>query len=564
MRICIVSFLAGIAFLSHADGALTRTRIDPTRVVASAGAEDVDLILGKRFGQVPEGAWSRGSGCILTGDVGQAWIILDFGRELHGGVRIVSGAPSKKGARIRLRFGESVSEACSTVGERGASNDHAIRDDEVRLPAFGSRYFGDTGFRFVRIDKLDPAPLQLEAVMAEEIVRDLPRRGAFRCNDERVNRVFETAVRTVHLCLQDYVWDGIKRDRLVWQGDMHPELMSALAVFGDTAVFRRSLDYMRDITPAGEPMQGIATYTLWWIRCQRALYDYAGDLGYLREQSGYLAHIVEKYAAKPAACSNQGMDSFLDWPTHANKNAEAVGARALAVLAFDDAAFLAAALGDPMTRRRAEDAASRLRSRPFDPSGNKQAAALCALAGTMSQERAFNEFLGCDGVRGVSTFYGYYMLQAISSAGQTATGLGILRDYWGGMLDMGATSFWEDFDIAWTNGAFRIDEMPVSGKKDIHGDYGQYCYKGFRHSLCHGWSSGPAAWLINHVLGIRPLEPGCNRVVVRPDLGDLVWAEGSMALPQGGTVRVHVEKEESGRLKVMAFAPDGVELVVES
>ena len=21
--------------------------------------------------------------------------------------------------------------------------------------------------------------------------------------------------------------------------------------------------------------------------------------------------------------------------------------------------------------------------------------------------------------------------------------------------------------------------------KDIHGDYGEFCYKGFRHSLCH-------------------------------------------------------------------------------
>jgi hypothetical protein len=47
--------------------------------------------------------------------------------------------------------------------------------------------------------------------------------------------------------------------------------------------------------------------------------------------------------------------------------------------------------------------------------------------------------------------------------------------------------------VAWTNNAFRIDELPVAGKKDIHGDYGEFCYKGFRHSLCHGWSSGPAA-----------------------------------------------------------------------
>lgn len=39
------------------------------------------------------------------------------------------------------------------------------------------------------------------------------------------------------------------------------------------------------------------------------------------------------------------------------------------------------------------------------------------------------------------------------------------------------------------------------GKVDIHGAYGDYCYNGYRHSLCHGWSSGPCPWLTEHVLG---------------------------------------------------------------
>lgn len=169
--------------------------------------------------------------------------------------------------------------------------------------------------------------------------------------------------------------------------------------------------------------------------------------------------------------------------------------------------------------------------------------------------------LGLDGVSGVSTFYGYYMLEAMSLAGMTGRGLATLRDYWGAMLDMGATSFWEDFDVAWTNGAFRIDEMPAPRKLDIHGDFGKYCYEGFRHSLCHGWSCGPAPWLINNVLGIRPLDPGCRRVSVNPDLGDLEWAEGSMALPCGGVVKVRAERRRDGGMAVSASAPDGVEIV---
>ena len=120
---------------------------------------------------------------------------------------------------------------------------------------------------------------------------------------------------------------------------------------------------------------------------------------------------------------------------------------------------------------------------------------------------------------------------------------------------MGATTFWEDFSLCWTNGAFRVDQMPVAGMKDIHGDYGEFCYKGFRHSLCHGWSAGPAPWMIANVLGIRPVGTGCREFEVKPSLGDLDWAEGAYALPDGGAVEVRVSKKPDGTLDVKVNAP---------
>ncbi|MCQ2394900.1 MAG: alpha-L-rhamnosidase, partial [Kiritimatiellae bacterium] len=135
------------------------------------------------------------------------------------------------------------------------------------------------------------------------------------------------------------------------------------------------------------------------------------------------------------------------------------------------------------------------------------------------------------------------------------------RDYWGGMLDMGATSFWEDFNLAWTNNAFRIDSLPVAGKKDVHGDYGEFCYTGFRHSLCHGWSSGPAAWCIHRVLGIEPRGVGCKTFEVKPNLGDLAWAEGAYALPDGRALRVRAERRPDGTVKTTVDAPAGIKVL---
>lgn len=53
-------------------------------------------------------------------------------------------------------------------------------------------------------------------------------------------------------------------------------------------------------------------------------------------------------------------------------------------------------------------------------------------------------------------------------------------------------------------------------EKDIHGDCGAYCYVGFRHSLCHGWASGPTSWLSRHILGVEVIEPGCRQVRITP------------------------------------------------
>ena len=84
--------------------------------------------------------------------------------------------------RVRVRFGESVGEAMSELGEKGSGNDHAIRDSEILLPWMGTREIGDTGFRFVRIDLVKPGYLTLESVNAISVMRPMKPIGFFREN----------------------------------------------------------------------------------------------------------------------------------------------------------------------------------------------------------------------------------------------------------------------------------------------------------------------------------------------------------------------------------------------
>ena len=109
------------------------------------------------------------------------------------------------------------------------------------------------------------------------------------------------------------------------------------------------------------------------------------------------------------------------------------------------------------------------------------------------------------------------------------------------MISRGATTFWEDFHMSWLEGSGRIDEFPTPGQKDIHGDYGAFCYIGLRHSFCHGWASGVLAFLYEYLLGVKLLPGG--RYAVNPENLGVANAEGVVPVP-GGMLRVQIANGE--------------------
>jgi len=175
-------------------------------------------------------------------------------------------------------------------------------------------------------------------------------------------------------------------------------------------------------------------------------------------------------------------------------------------------------------------------------------------------EKANSEVIAIDGAKNFSTFYGYYMLQAQAKAGAYEEALNNIRTFWGAMLDLGATTFWEDFNLDWLPNAAGIDQPVPEGKKDIHGDFGAYCYLKLRHSLCHGWASGPTAWLTEHVLGVKPVAPGCKTLRITPHLGNLEYAEGDFPTPLG-TVHIKHTKDANGKIITKTIAPKGIKII---
>lgn len=495
-----------------------------------------------------------------TDDGTNAAVLLDFGVEFSGGVRILTEMCSgNMTPDFRLTFGESAMEAMSDIGYKNSTNDHFVRDLQIKLTTFSDMEFCQTGFRFARLELLSPnVKVRIKSIIGVFAYRDLEYQGSFVCSDETLNRIYDVAAYTCHLNMQNMLWDGVKRDRLVWIGDMHPEMLTIRTVFGYHKCIEEGLDFSIRKCPLPDYPNHMVTYAMWWLMIAKDWYMHNGNDAFLKSHRDYILNLTEQLCS---LVDDEGKDAlgqydtgyFLDWPNFGKETA-VPGVRALFSLALRAASALCDMLGAAEISALAERKAAVLTEYSSGSCEAKASAALMMLAGHMEPQKGADEVLLQNGAKGFSTFMSYYQLTALAKAGRYEEALSILKTYYGGMLAAGATTFWEDFDIDWLKEGARIDRICQDGEYDIHGDNGAHCYIGYRHSLCHGWSSGPTAFLAEQVLGIEIVEPGCKTIRLTPHLGGLQWAKGTYPTPYGILSVSHVMQPD-GTVKTEYQAP---------
>ncbi len=539
-------------------GQIVTTFLRAVRIVSkSENVHNEDALFVNDYDQI----FLTDSNCLSC--FGEGYIVLDFGKEIAGGIRILSSylEGQKSKIQIRVRFGESLSEANADIGQKNATNDHAIRDSIVDVPDLSDFVVGDTGFRFVRIDFLTPNKMYLlKNVVAASKLRDLPYLGTFECDDSLINKIFDTARYTIHLCSQNMLWDGIKRDRLVWVGDMEPEVLAATYIFGKQNYIERSIIEAEKHSPLPSWFGSIPTYSAWYIQIVSDYYRLTGDIDFVKGRIPYINGVIKQFLdsvspsgdidySKAEPLYQRGY--FIDWPSSESSNLEE-GDRYLLLFIFENA--LKAFKGFEYDVESVRELVKRLeKGKKSEVLEEKQLLSFQVLSNSVDFEKAL-QILTENGGEGLSTYMSYFILSAIAKKDSHKANE-IMKEYYGGMLKVGATSFFEDFDLKWIEGSCHIDELPKEGEKDFHGDHGKYCYKGYRHSLCHGWSSGPIQYIFENIVGLRVLEPGFSKVSIEPRLSGLDFFKATIPTPYG-QISIDVSKDEKH-----IVVPEGVELV---
>ena len=122
-----------------------------------------------------------------------------------------------------------------------------------------------------------------------------------------------------------------------------------------------------------------------------------------------------------------------------------------------------------------------------------------------------------DGITKITTpYFEGYELDVMGKIGDTDYIYDMITSYWKGMLDLGATTVWEEYNPSLSGAAH----------------YAMYGDK-YQKSLCHAWGASPVYLLGKYFLGVTGTSAGYKTFEIRPQLGKFGFIEETVPVRNG-------------------------------
>jgi len=460
-------------------------------------------------------------------------MLLDFGREVTGRLEIESDSDAP--VQVTFQYGESESEATKAP---------YLGVNLLTIPPHGVGHGSKTAFRYVKLRFVGgPAEMRFKSIHVDHVFYPVKYQGSFESSDAELNTIWETGAYTAHLCMQDGLWDASKRDRGRWSGDNDISGRVVDAVFGDHYLVEDTEDRLIGEAPVTQHVNGIPGYSSYWFTTVAEYYRHTGSKEFLAKTHDravqLLEHIDKEFDERDLYVNKTKVWLYVDWSPELN--GDTPESRRASEFEFyrgyREGAWLLREMGDTANADKYEKRAAAIKAAAdkylLDPATGTygprwQTNAMAVLSGVAGPERydaIWKNVLSKVGHTPysgliISPYYNYYVISAMAKMGHRKEALEWIRMYWGGMIEEGATSFWEAYDPTWY-------------KEDFHASLQSDNRSGYFVSLAHGWSSGPTAWLMEEVLGIHATGAGFSTVDIRPDLMGLKWARGAEPTPHG-------------------------------
>lgn len=486
---------------------------------------------------------------------GKNSMLVDFGKETFGFIQL-EGLSGK--GNLSVYYGESKEEAlsvehCETL-DRVELNNQSKQDQVMKL---------SKAYRFVNVQYDEGVTLDSVSMLYE--YADVKERGSFTCNDEEINSIYDVSKYTFELNTREFFIDGIKRDRWVWSGDAYQSYLMNYYLYFDNETVKRTTYALRGKDPVTGHINTIMDYTFFWFLGIYDYYLYTGDKNFIAQNYDRMKTLMDYVLARR---NKDGLMEwmtgdwiFIDWAEGLSKKGEVSFEQLLLARSLETMGLCASIAKDKDAEAQYKALAADLRNKLFSIYWNEKKLALVhsRVDGKPTENVTryanmfsiffdyFNEeqkqqvktsVLLNDHIQKITTPYmRFYELEALCAMGEQNYVLKEMKDYWGGMLKLGATSFWEEYN-------------PAKQGAEHYAMYGRE----FGKSLCHAWGASPLYLLGKYYLGVKPTAPGYSEYVVEPSLGGLEWMEGKVPTPQG-EIELYVSKTQ---IRITGAAGTGV------
>ncbi|MCK9410978.1 MAG: hypothetical protein M0Q53_01675 [Prolixibacteraceae bacterium] len=492
-------------------------------------------------------------------------MLVDFGKETFGKV-IVEKVKGK--GKLRMYFGETRQEAMAETQAETFDyldiNRSVNKNDTTAAHAF--RYIYAVWDLNVAIDKISALYEYLP----------VENRGSFSCSDSLLNRIYDVSLYTLHLNTRELFLDGIKRDRWVWSGDAYQSYLMNFYTFFDEDINKRTLYALRGHDPVETHINTILDYSYYWMI---GIYDhflYTGDTAFVRQiyprMKTLMKFCLDRANANGFVEGLPGDWVFIDW-AEIEKTGEISFEQLLLARSLEAMALSAKLANDREYAGRCQKLSEEIRQKIFNVfwSDQKNAFVHSRKNGVLSnvvtryanmfailfdyvdaekKQKIKKHVILNDSVLNITTPYmKFYELASLCEIGEKGKAIEFVKDYWGGMLKLGATSVWETYDPKQTG--------------DAH--YAMYG-RPFGKSLCHAWGANPVYLFGKYLLGVKPTVPGYKSYLIEPSLAGLEWIKGRVPTPNGN-IEVYMDKKEirvkkvrgEGTLRIRSAKPPKVQ-----
>jgi hypothetical protein len=508
---------------------------------------------------------------VLTSTDKAPELLLSFGQEVAGRLQVRGS-----GGTVIIGTGESRGEALNCPW--GGVHPLPLKPGRTESTPYSA-------FRYATVQFQGHGPIHINRLRLDFKYYPVKYRGAFACSNPLLTKIWYTGAYTAHLCMQEQIWDGPKRDRALWIGDLQISGQTINNVFLDHFLMKLSMTQVRLQAQGGRPadalpisyVNNLPGYSNAWICALVDFYRHTGDLKYIKSQHQLLLSMLrymklgfnneDLFVNKLKARWN-----FVDWAPKLVAAPDTPQANIATDLytcwGVRRAVFLLKAMGDSAQaakyaawERQLISAARRYLTDPqthtFTNIRQVNAMAIDSHVADTRQRRAIYARIlapDCPSWKQVATpYYNNFVIFALSHLGHYRQALNFIRYYWGGMIHEGATTFWEKYDPSWPKKHFHR-YLDKNGTPEPNPGWN------YLISLCHGWSSGVTNWLTEYTLGVQPLSGGFSRISIAPHLCGLHWVMGRVPTPHGLIV-LKVNKT-SGHEKLVVTLPESVHAAI--